>query len=421
MTKKIFVVWGLLLISVVGFAQDNWIIQDSGTTHDVICVHFIDANVGWIAGGGTPATILSTTNGGNNWSPLISGVEGVELKSIFFTDNDNGWIVGEHGTIIHTTDGGINWEPQNPDTTGVLQSIFFTDVNNGWVVGGEPSIMLRTQDGGNNWIEQTTGTTSDLDGIYFIDLNSGWIVGKNGTILHTSDAGNNWNTQVSGTNRTLKDVHFIDSQKGWIVGGSGEILHTTDGGNNWITQFPMTNSTLKSVFFTDENTGWVVGTEGTIIYTTDGGNNWHLENSGTTVDLKCVFFADAISGWIVGEIGLILNYNSNTGIENDENLESSAIYTLVQNYPNPFNPTTTISFKISNEQNQQNEQVNIEIYNLKGQKVKQLLSDQLSVGQYSVMWNGTDENNNLISSGVYFYQLKVGNGFSETKRMLLLK
>ena len=60
MTKKTFLIAGLLLISFVCFAQNNWIIQDSGTKHDVICVHFNDSNIGWIAGGGTPATILNT-------------------------------------------------------------------------------------------------------------------------------------------------------------------------------------------------------------------------------------------------------------------------------------------------------------------------------------------------------------------------
>ena len=69
------------------------------------------------------------------------------------------------------------------------------------------------------------------------------------------------------------------------------------------------------------------------------------------------------------------------------------------------------------------------IYNIKGQKIKTF--DVLECGNrvtaastrlmHSITWNGTDESNQPVSSGIYLYQLKVGNKFSETKRMLLLK
>jgi hypothetical protein len=90
---------------------------------------------------------------------------------------------------------------------------------------------------------------------------------------------------------------------------------------------------------------------------------------------------------------------------------------FLTNYPNPFNPITTISFSTAESM----ENTELAIYNMKGQKVKQLVNEQLSAGQHSVIWNGTDENNKPVSSGIYFYQLKAGNRFSETKRMLLLK
>ena len=89
---------------------------------------------------------------------------------------------------------------------------------------------------------------------------------------------------------------------------------------------------------------------------------------------------------------------------------------LNENYPNPFNPTTTISYNLANDSS-----VELSIYNLKGQKVKQLVSDQLSAGQYSVDWNGTDNNGKDVSSGIYLYKLKVGNHYTSTKKMILLK
>ena len=88
----------------------------------------------------------------------------------------------------------------------------------------------------------------------------------------------------------------------------------------------------------------------------------------------------------------------------------------LSNYPNPFNPTTTISFSIQNNSN-----VELSIYNIKGQKVKQLFSDQLPSGQHSVVWDGRDDNNLPVGSGIYLYQLEVDNQEIATKKCLLLK
>ncbi|MDO9578165.1 MAG: T9SS type A sorting domain-containing protein [Candidatus Cloacimonadales bacterium] len=102
---------------------------------------------------------------------------------------------------------------------------------------------------------------------------------------------------------------------------------------------------------------------------------------------------------------------------------------LHQNYPNPFNPSTTISFNLSNEQN---EQIELVIYNLKGQKVKVFTFPNGSLGtseqnlpitqspNHQIVWDGTDDNNKPVSSGIYFYKLKSGN-FEKTKKMLLIK
>ncbi|MDP8269248.1 MAG: FlgD immunoglobulin-like domain containing protein [Candidatus Tenebribacter davisii] len=92
-----------------------------------------------------------------------------------------------------------------------------------------------------------------------------------------------------------------------------------------------------------------------------------------------------------------------------------AITQLHQNHPNPFNPTTIISFDLVNAG-----EVTLNVYNVKGELVRTLASENLSAGYNSVTWNGTDENNKQVSSGVYFYKLKAGN-YEETKKMILLK
>jgi len=88
---------------------------------------------------------------------------------------------------------------------------------------------------------------------------------------------------------------------------------------------------------------------------------------------------------------------------------------LRSNYPNPFNPVTNIAFDIAKDSN-----VKIEIFNIKGQKVKTLLNDNKKAGKYSVQWNGVDDNNHNVGSGIYFYRMETEN-YTATNKMLLMK
>ncbi|MDA3814688.1 MAG: T9SS type A sorting domain-containing protein [Candidatus Cloacimonetes bacterium] len=91
--------------------------------------------------------------------------------------------------------------------------------------------------------------------------------------------------------------------------------------------------------------------------------------------------------------------------------------TLFQNYPNPFNPETTISFSVT----QTSPFVTLEIYNIKGQKIKSLVQNEFAKGFHSVIWNGDNELGDSVSSGIYLYKLSV-NGIPEAmKKCLLLK
>ncbi len=88
----------------------------------------------------------------------------------------------------------------------------------------------------------------------------------------------------------------------------------------------------------------------------------------------------------------------------------------MKNYPNPFNPTTTISFDLPKSAN-----VDLSIYNIKGQKVKTLTSEKYPKGKHSLIWNGTNDKNQNVGSGVYFYKLKVGGENIAVSKCLLLK
>jgi len=90
---------------------------------------------------------------------------------------------------------------------------------------------------------------------------------------------------------------------------------------------------------------------------------------------------------------------------------------LNQNYPNPFNPLTNISFNLSNES-----KVDLNIYNIRGQKVRVLADDEVrSSGYQNIQWNGKDENGRKVGSGIYFYKLDVDDTTVDVKKCILLK
>jgi len=91
-------------------------------------------------------------------------------------------------------------------------------------------------------------------------------------------------------------------------------------------------------------------------------------------------------------------------------------YGLQQNYPNPFNPSTSISFALAEDSN-----VELIIYNVKGEKVKTIFNDHVYADQItSIVWNGKDTDGKQVSSGVYFYKLKAGTR-EYNKKMLMVK
>jgi hypothetical protein len=125
--------------------------------------------------------------------------------------------------------------------------------------------------------------------------------------------------------------------------------------------------------------------------------------------------ADELNNWsalsnIASYTTLILE-----DVEESEERQLPVAVSLEQNYPNPFNPTTKIVYELPRRMD-----VRLEIYNLLGQKIKTPVSENQSAGRYSEIWDGTDSENNMVVSGVYFYRIVAGD-YSVSKKMLLLK
>ncbi len=128
--------------------------------------------------------------------------------------------------------------------------------------------------------------------------------------------------------------------------------------------------------------------------------NEQIESYEDELNLTKTWIAQRIA-WIDTNIQLLVA---------NEALEQPAIFALQQNYPNPFNPSTIINFEVPVASF-----VRLNVYNLQGQLVRQLLNKTFTSGKHEVEFDA-----NTLSSGVYFYTIETGS-FRQTQKMLLIK
>ncbi len=93
-----------------------------------------------------------------------------------------------------------------------------------------------------------------------------------------------------------------------------------------------------------------------------------------------------------------------------------AAFSLSEAAPNPFNPSTSIAYEVPEQT-----RITLTIYNLLGQEVVRLMDQVQAAGRYEVVWHGINSQGAGVASGVYLYRIISGSGYTETKRMTLLK
>ena len=168
----------------------------------------------------------------------------------------------------------------------------------------------------------------------------------------------------------------------------------------------------------------------------DGSINWSNEGLAVCTSPRTQKLPDAVElsdgtvvlAWIDGRssgkteiYGIYAQSLNSNGISVEEDHYSNSSLSNITNYPNPYIPSansetkSTFSFNLKNAC-----KVQVDIFNIRGQKVKTLVNKHLISGQHEIMWNGKNNNNQEISSGIYFYKIKAGED-TKTNKMLILK
>jgi len=161
-------------------------------------VRFVTSNIGFAVGhkyvnGEYNGYILKSTDGGETWNEQSFGNIKAEFYSIYFLNSQIGFIVGgqyyingqNKGVIFKTNDGGQNWNSTLIETTERLESVFFIDNQTGYIAGLWGKV-LKTTDGGSTWTPININSASWLSSIWFTSNQNGIAVGYGGNIAKTT-------------------------------------------------------------------------------------------------------------------------------------------------------------------------------------------------------------------------------------------
>jgi hypothetical protein len=200
-----------------------------------------------------------------------------------------------------------------------------------------------------------------------------------------------WN--VSGDGRGMPPLWHRQASKSWTPQGATYADCNGDG-------------------LVDESDLLVIGTNWGLNHQIEG-----LPSVFTVDDLKAAAGSfDAIGEYLngsdLGEKGVKIRDILANYLSAPENPER---FSLGRNFPNPFNPITTIDFSIPVSCH-----VQLEVYNVLGQRVKLLVDENRPSGLNTVTWDGTDSDGNPVPSGVYFYRM-TAEEFNEVRKMLLIR
>jgi photosystem II stability/assembly factor-like uncharacterized protein len=424
MKKIIFTI--IIFLCPLLIANAQWYQQYYNVSSGLNRIKFLNRNTGWAVGSG--GLVIKTTNGGSNWLIVSNPANGKFLTGLCLVDSNVIYFVGMFETIIKSTNGGLNWIVirNGPPGQGVSHySVFFVNENTGWI-GGSGQVVLKTTNGGLNFTE--TPINGDIWDIYFKNSQTGIITGDGLATYKTSNGGINWynvTIPIGFIIPRFRNISVINNQYCYLAGDDKRVFKSTNFSDSWdsVTRVPTHEIwQYSSSGFSNELTGWVGGTANydMLFKTTNGGLNWRQENTGHLFYpwLSIFCFNDSVV-WGVGGMNYVMHTtNGGQSLVSIANNSENAIkeYELYQNYPNPFNPTTKIRFEIPlSKGGQRGLYSSLKVYDILGKEITTLINEKLNPGVYEADFDGSN-----FASGVYFYQLRYAD-YVQMHKMILLK
>jgi Secretion system C-terminal sorting domain/Photosynthesis system II assembly factor YCF48 len=226
---------------------NNWNSYIMVPNMTIFDIQFINKDSAWECGPSVGPDVRTTTDGGNTWTVRVNGIN-AQTDKIFFLNYDTGFCAAH--SLFKTTNAGNNWV-EVVSFTQAVQSIFFLNQNTGWL-GVNLNRMYYTSNGGTNWIMQmmpNQGNNNIYD-LYFFNDQTGFAGTGLNRIFKTTNGGTNWGYQID-TGGSYR-LSILSSQIGWTcwIGDNIGIKKSTNGGGQIIYTGFVNNGTIIPRDFT---------------------------------------------------------------------------------------------------------------------------------------------------------------------------
>ncbi len=327
-----------LLFTTYQPALSQWAYEQTPVKLNLNSVYFVTDQDGWAVG--DSGTILKRSNRG--WISYKSPTN-VNLFSVFMIKANDGWIVGERGVILHYN--GEEWEMAKSPTIMNLYSVKFNSPDNGVAVGGYGQVLVYRN---KEWVQIENLSMANLSvsggpGKYWI---SGYQEGVSVPIVSLSADSLEFKDKFENNHYTIRSIHFVNENEGWAVGENDFMLHYD--GNKWNSESLSINfPALRSVHFNKNKIGLSAGFNGTVLKY-DSIYGWNKEAALTDINLNSVFVTDN-KYYVAGNNGAILSAQlparslPETGITEPESITIYQFGSVVKiMFPELYNSTANI-------------------------------------------------------------------------------
>ncbi|MDP8231743.1 MAG: FlgD immunoglobulin-like domain containing protein [Candidatus Zophobacter franzmannii] len=397
-------------------------------------------------------------DGGHVWD-VVSTLPATRYSAVSFDNLGNIYAcsqgpstVAQEG-VYKSGDGGLSWSNTGPNIGPLFETeirdieIADTDPNlifisgNHYGNGGFAATIYRTLDGASSsWSEVYVGPNDRQVRTIKLAANSGnqilyagyFTYGGTGSFMRSFNQGENWvdiNVGVPENCCQTFGLAIDQMNPNVVYAGTGHysvnyrLMKTDNFGEIW-SEVLTTTSRISDILIDPNNNNHIYAAilEEGVMMTGDSGLSWEDISEGLALGAQLSRFSNSFqvgdeTKFCVGSYNrsaFINTMDAPLGLLDDSNPIEDNLRSLT-NYPNPFNPKTTISFNLT-----VGDKVELIIFNVRGQRVKELLNDDMKQGTNTVVWDGTDDYGNNISSGVYFFRVTTSDE-GHSRKILLMK